>query len=499
MSVAPGWLVSMTTPGVLLDQIEASLDRFDVSGVGRGDRLATSQRAQRLASRLSALSVTLLGLADAASESLRETGTPTTTWLATRGGLSKREAAGLLYQAREFGARPEIGQAAVAGAISVAKARTITKVLDGLSGLSIEQGAQAEQVMLGLAQHQDTDQLAKAAPIVLATVAGESAEEAKEKHLQRQAEAAHRNRSLIFGRDGDGSVTFSGSLPRVAGEGFITLIDSYVESRRRSIIEERDPATNLRSPAQRRADALLDLITTQQRERRAPSSGGDRPRVIVTMSYDRLHQAAAGAGLISDSEPVSAGELRQLCCDADLVPAVLGAASEVLDVGREHRLVTRALRTALTVRDGGCVFPGCNTRPAVCEAHHIDPWWNGGPTDLSNLALLCHHHHGLVEPAKHATRDQWELRIASDGLPEAVPPRRYDPHRKPLRHARFSNRKGQAPPRPANVAPSACPTSPCLPPEPPNTGGPPIASGAVGPPQPWPMPTSEGTVRWPAA
>jgi hypothetical protein len=438
-------------PVSLLDEIEMVLDRFDVAAVTRGDRLGCSQRALGLASRLNAVSAALLAVADAASDSLRDAGTPTSTWLATRGGLSKREAAGLLHQARELGARPEIGQAAVTGAISVAKARTITKVLDGLGGLSTEQGARAEQVMLGLAATQDTDQLAKAAPLVLAAVAGESAEEAQEKRLQRQAEAAQRNRSLVFSRDGNGSVTFSGSLPQVAAEGFITLIDSYVESRRRSAIEERDPATATRTPAQRRADALLDLITAHQRERRAPSTGGDRPRVVVTMSYDRLHTAAAGAGLIGDGEAVSAGDLRRLCCDADLVPAVLGSASEVLDVGREQRLVTRTLRTALTLRDGGCVFPGCNTRPAVCEAHHLKPWWDGGETKLSNLALLCHHHHGLIEPAKYGARDQWELRIGPDGKPEAIPPRRYDPERKPLRHTRFTVRRPQAPPEPPDI------------------------------------------------
>lgn len=343
----------------------------------------------------------------------------------------------MLHQARELQQRPEVGQAAVEGAISVAKARTISKVLDGLTGLDAEQSAQAERVMLDLAARQDTDQLAKAAPLVLAAVAGDDAGTAQERQLQRQAEAAQRNRSLVFGRDGNGSVTFLGSLPRVAGEAFITLIDSYVESRRRSAVEERDPAAPLRTPAQRRADALLDLIAAHQAERRAPSTGGDRPRVVVTLNYDRLRDAAVGAGIIADGELISAGELRRLCCDADLVPAVLGGASETLDVGREQRLVTRAIRTALSIRDGGCVFPGCNTRPAACEAHHLRPWWDGGETALSNLALLCHHHHGLVEPAKYVARDQWELRIADDGIPEAIPPRRCDPQRKPLRHQRF--------------------------------------------------------------
>ena len=158
--------------------------------------------------------------------------------------------------------------------------------------------------------------------------------------------------------------------------------------------------------------------------------------MVVTLDYDTLLRDAAGAGLIGDGEPLSAGDLRRLCCEADLLPAVLGGPSAILDVGRDCRLVTPDIRAALVLRDGGCVFPGCNARPTECEAHHLIPWWKGGPTALWNLVLLCHHHHGLLEPARYATRDQWEIRIAADGAPETIPPRRYDPDRKPLRHAR---------------------------------------------------------------
>jgi hypothetical protein len=48
-----------------------------------------------------------------------------------------------------------------------------------------------------------------------------------------------------------------------------------------------------------------------------------------------------------------------------------------------------------------------------------------------------------VEPARYGTRDQWEVRIGADGIPETIPPRRYDPDRTPLRHAR--HQKGQDP------------------------------------------------------
>lgn len=427
------------TPQRLLSEIEGCLDRFDAAGVRAGERLTCSQRVRALASRMTALSAALLAEAATASESLREAGTPTTSWLTTRGGLSKREAAGVLHQARELRQRPAVGEAAMAGEISVAQARTIGRVLDGLTGLSEAQTARAEQFMVSLAERQDCDQLAKAAPAVLAAVAPERGTEGEERRLQRQAEAAQRNRSLVFGRDGAGSVTFSGSLPQLAGEAFLTLVDSYVESRRRNAVEERDPACERRTPAQRRADGLLDLVASHERRRQAPSSGGDRPRVMVTLDYEQLRRTAAGAGLIADGQRLSAGELRRVCCDADLIPVVLGGPSEILDVGRERRLVTPPIRAALTLRDQGCVFPGCQTRAAACEAHHLEPWWAGGATALSNLALLCRHHHGLVEPAKFAVRDQWELRIAADGVPEAIPPRRYDRERRPLRNARFGD------------------------------------------------------------
>jgi hypothetical protein len=52
------------------------------------------------------------------------------------------------------------------------------------------------------------------------------------------------------------------------------------------------------------------------------------------------------------------------------------------------------LRRALQHRDGGCRFPGCGVR--VAEGHHLHHWAQGGPTTLSNLALLCRRHHRAV-------------------------------------------------------------------------------------------------------
>lgn len=428
----------MIPAGDVLAEIDGLLDRVDPdrSGFDPRSRLRLAEAARRVAGRIDALSKLRIGEADRTESSMRAAGTPMSSWLATEGNLSRRESAGLLHRAKAISRHPGVGEAAMAGRVSAGQAAAMVTVLDGLAGqLDPGQASAAERVLVELARSLDADRLAKAAPRVLAAVAPDGADELTGRRLQAEAESAHPGRSLRFFRDG-GSVRFDGSLPRVEAEQWMTLLDAHAESLRRTALEVRDPLEGMPSPEQRRADALVAMVRAHQVGRQAPASGGDRPRVLVRLDYERLLRGAALAGLIADGERLSAGELRRLCCDAGLVPAVLGGPSEVLDVGREHRLVTPALRAALVARDGGCAFPSCQARPAVCEAHHITPWWAGGPTALSNLVLLCHHHHALVEPAKYCLRDQWEIRIAADGVPEAIPPARFRTDRRPLRHQR---------------------------------------------------------------
>ena len=266
--------VQLTPATRALDAIDGILDGFDAGLAARGERLACAQLARSLASRLTAVAGVLLARADAAQESLQQAGTPTTSWLTVRGGLSKREAAGLLHQVQELAAHPEVSQAAAAGRISVGQARAIGTVLGGLDGLDDEQQAQAEALLLDMAGSLDSDRLAKAAPQVLAQVAPQQADETWERRLQRQAEAAQRNRSLVFRRDGNGSILFTGSLPLIDGEAWIAQLDAYTESRRRTAIEERDQAGAGLTPEQRRADALIAMILHHSQGRRAPKGGG---------------------------------------------------------------------------------------------------------------------------------------------------------------------------------------------------------------------------------
>jgi hypothetical protein len=123
---------------------------------------------------------------------------------------------------------------------------------------------------------------------------------------------------------------------------------------------------------------------------------------------------------------------RLLACDAVIIPQVLGTDSVVLDQGRGVRLFTAAQRRALTTRDKGCAFLGCDIPAPWCEAHHIVWWSDGGVTDISNGVLLCRRHHVLIHQGR------WRIEQDPDGgRPWILPPAHIDPARAPRRNTYF--------------------------------------------------------------
>ena len=117
-----------------------------------------------------------------------------------------------------------------------------------------------------------------------------------------------------------------------------------------------------------------------------------------------------------------------MLCDCNLIPAVLGSNGEPLDIGRATRTWPTGIRRAVALRDGGCVFPGCDRPARWCEIHHCVHWVDGGPTCLANAAVLCGYHHSLIHLG------DWQIRMATDGHPEIIPPTWIDPDQRPRRN-----------------------------------------------------------------
>jgi hypothetical protein len=225
---------------------------------------------------------------------------------------------------------------------------------------------------------------------------------------ERQAKA---RRELSFTPDADGTVLVRGRLD-AEGAGIVqAAIDPLAKP------APADPATgqkDTRSPARRRADALVQGSRMLLNAGDLPTTGGQRPHLNVTI---RLTDLVAGIGIanLDSGSGLTAEAARRLACDAQIIPTVLGANSEPLDIGRASYTVPTPMRRALIIRDRGCAFPGCDRPPSWCEAHHIITWLNGGTTALHNLVLICDFHHDRV----HA--QDWQIRIVN-GHAEFTPP-----------------------------------------------------------------------------
>ena len=113
---------------------------------------------------------------------------------------------------------------------------------------------------------------------------------------------------------------------------------------------------------------------------------------MVTVRHESL-VTGLGSARLDTGGVISAAEARRLACRAGILPAVLGGASQILDLGRTRRFHSRAQRIAMAVRDGGCTAEGCDWPPGLCHAHHEQPWSRGGPTTLADGRLLCPRHH----------------------------------------------------------------------------------------------------------
>ncbi|WP_175557484.1 HNH endonuclease signature motif containing protein [Raineyella antarctica] len=423
----------------ILDTLDSLDHDHDRAFATDGERLALLDSALQAAHRLQTVASVLAAEIHAAGSDVAATGLSLTSWLTSTHPMTRREASALLLRGRDLAQFPLLREAALAGTASPEQARAITGVLSDLpDDLDAGQRRLAEQTMVDHAADFDSRGLTTLARHLLEVVAPEQADELEAARLEREERLARRNRHLDFSPDGHGSVFIRGKLPLVQAQTLMAQLDAIAHAERRRALDALDPLAEETTPAMRRADALVALAEAAALHGDAPTHGGDRPRVVVHLPESWLRDGATGAGLLASGDRISPGELRRMCCDADLVPVVLGGDSEVLDVGREHRLVTAPIRTALGVRDRGCVFPGCDRPPAACHAHHIIPWQQGGPTSLDNLVLACPHHHAIVEPpVTGPVEHRWQVRLGADGLAEVLPPRRVDRSMAPRRHRRF--------------------------------------------------------------
>ena len=296
-------------------------------------------------------------------------------------------------------------------------ARTMAAMPTSLDG---DQLVAAEAQLAGWARAYDPGEVAQLGKALLHLLDADSLEEREQRAYER--------RELHLTDLGDGSTRIRGQMDTESAALIRTALDPLAAPMPETGEGEKDR----RSAGRRGADALVELCRRALDAGDLPAEHTVRPHLSVILDLDTLLAKAAEHGMhpavLEFGGPMSASTARRLGCDAEVTRVITDPAGMPLDVGRAKRTVTAAQWAALTVRDGGCAFPGCPRPVAWCIAHHIQHWADGGPTDLDNLVLLCDHHHRSVH------HHGWDIAIAGDRRPEFLPPPWIDPARQPRRN-----------------------------------------------------------------
>lgn len=434
----------------IIATVDAALATYDPARTALltdAEKIRATSGLLRLQNRLNAITGTHAHQLESDRTVWHHLGVSFRSWLAAAERLTPYQATKLIKQGAHLQRFGAIARGALDGDVSIEQAVAVNRTLGRLpDSLSTAQVDHAERDMLSYCSEFDSRQLSGLTMHLLKVIAPDTAEEIDGERLERELDLAHRDRFLTFRDDGHGTTEIHGSLPTVQARQIEAVLGSFAAAQHRRAHDNLDPYCELTSRPQRMADALVTVCERIERCKEAPNHGGDRPRLVVTIPHQTLLDWAdsTGAHEVGTDQQLTPGELRRLACDAELLPVVLGGDSEILDVGTSHRLVTDPIRAALTVRDRGCIFPGCDKLPVDCEAHHAQPWQCGGPTSLENLALLCRHHHRTIEPSKDpgVRVRQWELGFDPvTGIPQVTPPAHVDPKQTPRQHKRFIIRR----------------------------------------------------------
>jgi hypothetical protein len=301
-----------------------------------------------------------------------------TDWLSDRLNLARGTAKEQLKTAQVLEAVPEVKEAMSNGEVSASSVRVLTAAWE-----SHPEAFEASGSVLVEA--------ARSKPIVdlRRTVEDWRHRQDPDNGLEEARKALERRR-LDFPPLASSMVGVNGELNPEGGDYVLTAVQAIVDE------DVKSGRVDLRTPRQRRADALVELAKRYLDSRDRPSVGGERPHLTVTVDIEVLRGLKQGSAQLDHGGVVHQETARRLACDASVRRVVLGPRSEPLDVGRKTPVVPAAIRRAVIARDRTCTFPGCDRPHPWCEVHHVLHWADGGDTSLANGVLMCGRHHHLI-------------------------------------------------------------------------------------------------------
>lgn len=298
-----------------------------------------------------------------------------------------------------------LGEALLRGDITSAQHDAIFRGLgtppagpdDGDDSAACDAWAMAAEQLIAEAQVRTVEELATAARAIRDLLDPGGA--------QRRFDERFDARSFRTWTDRDGVRRGSFTFDDVGAAGIETIIGAALRPRRggpRFVDpEEAARAQELqddpRSNDQLAYDLMMDIIRAGALADAATVFGSRQAGIRIVATHaahgDAMNSRPAVALAEDTGAPLPGWLIGTRTCDTGTMTVALDPAGNPLDLGREARLFSPKQRIALAVRDGGCRIPGCDRPASYCEAHHIDPYSDGGRTDIDRGILLCPFHH----------------------------------------------------------------------------------------------------------
>ncbi len=367
----------------MLEKLAEAVETLDIPVNG-----PTLVQVLALRDQLEAKIAEAVGAFDAAGLWDLDAATSMTAWLRDSASMTPRLANRLSLLGRRLRKLPVCAAAFASGSLSGGQVEAIMAHVDDST---VELFAEAEA---GLVPY-----------LVPLSVAGCSRAMASWKSSASEpAEPDDAERSLSLSQTLDDRYVIDGSLDAEGGAVATTALR----------LATTDDTDTIRDPRRRRADALVDVCRFFLDHQQTRSGGRHRPHLNVVIDLDALEQGRGGrviGGPTLDGPSVST-----VLCDCAVHRVLMSGRSAILDYGTSTRTIPAPLWNALVIRDEQCRFPGCDRASKMCEAHHVTWVTNDGPTELSNLVLVCaRHHHRLHEP-------DWQAKLLPDATFEVTRP-----------------------------------------------------------------------------
>ncbi|GAB2766060.1 HNH endonuclease signature motif containing protein [Nocardioides salsibiostraticola] len=335
-------------------------------------------------------------------------GTSTANWLAHTTKLTRSEANRRVKQAKALDTHEQTRCALATGDLHVEQAEVIARAVESLptDKCPPETVAAVEKVLIDNATEFDAKTLKILGWRVWEVLDPEGAEAFEAEQLAKEEDSARDKTKLIMHDDGTGAVRGRFVIPSAQGAMFRKLLLAFAAPKHQASkdrAEETDDVEELTeriATPKRMGEAFCELIESFRAED-APRSGGVSATAVIHLDYDTLIGGLKPAHL-DTGEPVSPGLARRIACEAGILPVILNGTSQVLDLGRTRRYHSKSQRIAASLEHPTCQAANCDWPSGMSHMHHLDPWHQGGSTDLKKTAVLCPRHHTLIHHHDYA-------------------------------------------------------------------------------------------------